>query len=163
MAFFGKRKREASSNTPDREEITEAASHFLAMRRLWLNGQLDLAIRGRIEESPVFMVMSDVHKNWSRIAALAWDGYQRAGRGFVSLDNGGSHRLNYHMLEAATGDSPLPDETVQYCARYDSATELVFAIYGFPREGDPAACATLWIHPPDGWDTPSVAWKQFFK
>jgi hypothetical protein len=163
MPLFGKRKREPELHTAEQEKLLEAATHLLAMRRLWLDGQLDLAIRGSIEEGQVFAVMSDVHQNWLRVAAMAWDGHGKVGRGYISLDNGGTRRLDYHTPDAATGDSPLPRETVHYCASYNPATELVFAIYGFPREGDPAACASLWIRPPATWESPPVAWKKYVK
>lgn len=160
MPLFGKRKREESKKVPSPEQITEAATHMLAVRRLWLNGQLDLALRGRIDDGNVFVEMADVHGTWVRVAAQAWRGYETNGRGFLLL-NSATRQLNYYTLEAGAAPPWLPAEIAHYCASYDPRTDLVIAIYGFADAGDPEASAALWMRPPDTWVAPPAAWQQW--
>jgi hypothetical protein len=159
MPLFGRMK---APNVGGAEELPlqsgEAARLYLVVRRLWLDGRMDISTSGTIDvdERAVFVVMTDLYRAWPRTAAHAWRGYEMRGRGALLLTSQ-TRLLNFYRVAPDRVPSWLPVQTVNYCASYDPRTEVVLTMYGFPHAGAPETAASLWIRPPDTWTAPRNA------
>ena len=106
--------------------------------------------------NPIPDFVEDVLKEWEAVAYFAYDGYERQGRGVVTVepDAPGSVRFMYGPAEFF--ERQKQKEVTHLLAAYDPVTEFLAHF-----QDSPAATRTIRIRTPDGGRDPKCIW--FFR